>query len=294
MRGTALVAAGVATFALVVAGSAEAAGPIAVYGGGLLPALGGKRYKPTAGVELRSFRGGRVGVRFDTTLRCGHDEYLSVAGRRVGKLRHGRVTVRGHRSFRAGPRKSDRVRYRWKVTARVGPEAANGVLRISGHKTFGKHRRCIKPRRPFRTRHYRPLAGPPAAAGSRTRYFGLDSSRVDGDYKGSVVLRTGKGGRRVWARWAVKTHCRDGIPDRFENITPPARVKGNHSFARHERFTIHFPDITIKYRAFFGGRFTTDGARGKLRLTERIYDRRTGRRLTRCDSRSRSWLALRG
>jgi hypothetical protein len=294
MRGTARVAAGVATLALAFAGSAEAAGPIAVYGGGLLPVLGGKRFKPTAGVELRVLRGGRVGVRFDTTLNCGHVSYLSMTGHKVTKLRSGRATVRGKGTYRAGGRKRRQLRYRWKLTTTVGPEAANGVLTISGHRTSGKHRRCLKPRRPFRTRRYRPLAGPPAPAGSRTRYYGLDSSRVQGDYKGSVVLRTGKGGRRVWARWAVKTHCRDGIPDRFENITPPARVKRDHRFARHERFTVRFPGVTVKYRAFFGGRFTTDGARGKLRLTERIYDARSGRRLTRCDSRTRSWLALRG
>src|SRR3954462_15542522 len=80
------------------------------YGGGLFGTLHAKGYDPTVGVTFEP-RGDRLPVRFDTTLRCGHDTY-QVSGHQVVPAAGGHAQTKGHGSFSLG---RGRVRFSWSL-----------------------------------------------------------------------------------------------------------------------------------------------------------------------------------
>src|SRR4051794_40318282 len=99
------------------------------YGGGLFGTLHAKGYDPTVGVTFES-RGDKLALRFDTTLRCGHDTY-QVSGHKVVPNAGGHAQAKGHGSFSLG---RGRVRFSWGLSADVGSSSATGVLDIRGKR----------------------------------------------------------------------------------------------------------------------------------------------------------------
>ena len=260
------------------------------YGGGRLEVastlpLG---YHPTVGIALAP-RAGGVALRFDTTLRCGGDVYV-VTARALAPLSAGHLSVagRGHLPLGRG-----RVTWHWSLTADVGTRGAAGVLTVGGRRRVGsRSTSCSRaPRRPFRALVASAPSGPPASPHPGGSYLGLSGVSLGGGLRGPVVLRVMPSGK-VAARWTVAARCGRGSAERLTNLTPATTVAANGSFHRAERFSQRFSDAVVRYRAFFGGRFTSDGAAGTLRLRARVYDRGGRRLLTRCDTTSKRWSAL--
>jgi hypothetical protein len=115
---------------------------------------------------------------------------------------------------------------------------------------------------------------------------------LEAELPAPVLLRVAPNSKKVFARWTVRARCGHGPTDRFANLTPPTTVSAGGAFHRTERFSQRFTDALVRYRARSAGQFTSDGARGTLRVRARVYDR-TGRHLqTRCDTRTRASHAL--
>jgi hypothetical protein len=256
------------------------------YGGGLFRHLEPKTYEPSVGVTFEQ-RGDRLALRFDTNLKCGHSIYQASA-HRVVPLAGGHARASGRGSFPLG---RGRVRFKWKLTADVGPDAVSGVLDIRG--TRRRTESCThKPKRRFqallKTEPSGPAAPPPPP---HALYLGLDDSRVSGGFRGPVLLRATANGKRIGARWSVRAPCGSGGPQWLVNFTPATLVHADGTFSRSERFKGVFADEVVRFRVLFRGGFRSDGAAGQLRMRARIYDR-TGKRLkTRCDTGLRQWSA---
>jgi hypothetical protein len=276
----------VAVAASVGAGSASAA----TYGGGRLSTFASKHYTPTALVTLRT-HGRRVGVRFETTLKCGREVYSEVTGIRSATLRNGRAQMHGRGTFGL---ERGRIRYRWKLSVKVGPQAATGVLTIKGRRTTGVHRCTVRPRRPFKVLREPRVTGPRTAPRRGGVYRGLNATRLQRKYRGSVIVRVSGNGRRVEALWEAGAGCRSGLREVFANFTPPTRIRPDHSFRRSERFRVVFAEAVVRYRVSFAGHFTAGGAAGTLRLTAHGRGRRGRHFRTSCDSGTRRWRALAG
>ena len=276
------------SFVVIAVVAAPAAAEARTYAGGLLPSWGAKGYRPHVGITLEP-QGRSVALRFHTSLKCGR-EFLEIRDLALRPLRSGRVRARVNGVSYSGERLETRVR--WSLSARVGPRLARGTLTIRGRRTKGRRQRCrARPKRRFTARLVTPPQGAPAAPRRGGTYLGLARNKVVRSYRGAVVVRVAPGGRQAYGIWEARAPCRRGGPEVFGNFTPPTRIKPDHSFRRNERFRIRYSDAVVRYRVSFGGRFTTDGVRGTLRLRARIYDRR-GRLRTTCDSGVRPWTAL--
>ncbi len=130
---------------------------------------------------------------------------------------------------------------------------------------------------------------PPRSRGRRGLYLGTSSYEVVDHLQAPVVIRAGKGGPRVTARWTIAAKCRRGPREQFVNLTPLTRVRADGSFGRSERFARPLRDALVRYRARFAGRFAGEGASGTLRLRARVFNRSGKRLRTRCDSGTRTW-----
>jgi hypothetical protein len=255
------------------------------YGGGLFRQLHPKTYEPYVGVTFEQ-RGEMLALRFDTNLKCGRSVYQTSA-HRVVPLAGGHAQASGHGSFRLG---RGRVRFKWKLTADVGPSAVSGVLDIRGARR--RTGSCThKPKRKFQALLQTPLSGAAAMPPPNALYLGLTESRVSGGFRGPVLLRGTANGKRVGARWSVRAPCGTGAPQSLVNFTPPTLVRPDGTFSRGERFKEVFSDEVVRFRVLFRGGFTSDGAAGQLRMRARIYDRKGKRLLTRCDTGLRPWTA---
>jgi hypothetical protein len=278
--------------ASIATASASAQTP-APFGGGLLPPLSAKGYQPSLGVTVQP-GDGQVTVWMDTSLRCGSTTYFFAdrveapsSGAHFDASGAGRV-----------PRERARVRYSWSMSADVGPQAVTGVVTVTGTERFrGRVRSCkAKPARFFQARLAAAPAGGPAPPRADGLYFGLSDLHVSPGIGGPVVMRVGSGAQRAVARWSFAPRCRNrdwtiGFHDNYSLI---GRIAPDGSFARAERFHVRFRDSLIRYRAFFGGTFTSDGARGTLRMRARIFNRHGTRLITRCDTGVHRWTALLG
>lgn len=259
------------------------------YGGGSLPSFAPKRRTDPATVSIR-VRGKRVAMQFDSTVACGKRTFHDAFDTGSGRIHHGRARIRGRGATLLA---RGRFRYRWRARFRVGPRAAKGWLHITGHLP-GRRRACRSvPRGPFTATRGRP-GGPPAAQRAGGAYFGLNTTRVVQNFRGGVLVRVSKNGRRVEALWEAQARCRRGQSQFLPNFTPPTRIRPDHSFVRRERFTVHFSDAVVRFRVSFGGRFTADGVKGKLRVRARVRWTTRPRYTTHCDSGTRSWSALAG
>src|SRR3954454_11736265 len=157
---------GAAVLAACGAPGASAQAPPS-YGGGLFRQLHPKTYEPYVGVTFEQ-RGEMLALRFDTNLKCGRSVYQTSA-HRVVALSGGRAQASGRGSFRLG---RGRVRFKWKLTADVGPSAVTGVLDIRGTRR-GTTSCTHKPTRKFQALLQTPPSGAAATPPSGALYLGL-------------------------------------------------------------------------------------------------------------------------
>jgi hypothetical protein len=276
--------------ALAAAAVAATSADAATYGGGRMP-IAAKHYDPHVGATVRT-SGSRVGLHFETSLKCGRGVYAKIVGHRAATARNGRVRLHGRSRLFLGP---GVLRYHWRANLKVGPDAAKGVLVIKGRRNKGQPRKCaVRPRRAFRVLRVRPLTGPVAAARAGGTYLGVNATRVRGRFRGAVVVRVTRDGRRAEAAWEGAARCRRGPREVFPNFTPPRRIGPGNAFVSRERFTVHYSDAVARYRILFRGRFRSDGVAGTLRLRVRLRWTTKPRFTTRCDSGVRRWSARLG
>jgi hypothetical protein len=250
--------------------------------------LTSKHYDPHVSATVRT-DGARVGIRFETTLKCGRATYAKIVGLSGGALRRGRARLHGRSRIFLGP---GVLRYRWRINLRAGPRRAKGVLVIRGRRTKGRHRTCdAHPRRPIAVLRARRLTGPGAPARPGGVYRGLSASKVQGRYRGAVVLHVTRDGRRVEAGWEAAARCGRGPREVFPNHTPLRRIGRGNGFVSRERFRVHYSDAVGHYRIVFRGRFRKGGVAGTLRLRVRLRWTSRPRYTTHCDSGKRRWSA---
>jgi hypothetical protein len=278
--------------ALMVAALVGGAGPGVAgaqspsYGGGLLPyTVVPRGFNPSVGIALQP-RGDRVALRFDTTLLCGGRTFEAV-GRKLAAFDGSAIGARGASRVRGLG-----LRYAWTLSGVLSGRTVSGELRIAGtQRRDGRRFRCTRhPSRRFQARIGSPPAGAPAPARHAAVYDGMSELSIGG-LPGPVVLRTSRDGRKVAARWNAIARCGRGPRERLVNFTPLTRIGAAGGFLRKERFKVRYTDAVVTYRVRFGGRFTTDGAGGRLRMRATVRDRHR-RLVTRCDTGTRAWHAL--
>jgi hypothetical protein len=263
------------------------------YGGGLLPtAAPPTHYLPSLGIVLQP-RGSRIAFRFDTSLKCGRDTYDAV-GRKVVPFDGRRFRAKAASVFRIGGAGSkNRVIFAWKLRGQADGSTAAGRLTIQGVRIVRGHRTACR-HKPVRRWAARLAAPAPAGAPlppARSSFQGLSDLVIADGLRGPVVLKLGRSGRKVAARWSVAARCGNGGRQQLINYTPPATVHPDGSFGFSERFAVSYADAFIRYRVSFEGRFSGEGATGTLRMRARRFSRDGKRLRSRCDSGTRTWTA---
>jgi hypothetical protein len=257
------------------------------FGGGGLPAASPPRghYLPTVDLALQPQAGGRIGMLFDSTLKCG-GEVTDVLGSGDAAWNGTSFRISGHNAQSFG---SGRLKYRWTVKGQVSGDTARGTLRITGRTRSHTCRR--KPNRAFVVRVAGPRSGAPAKPARRAFYVGTSNFPLFKTVQAPVMLRATKDARKIAAEWTMDAKCTKGAPHHFLNFTPAMRVRADGTFSRTERFSVRYIDGLIRYRPTFAGRITADGATGTLRLRARIFNRKGTKLKTRCDSGVIRWNA---
>src|SRR4051794_31955225 len=261
------------------------------YGGGMLPtaAVPPPGYHPSVALALQP-RGNRIALRFDTSVRCGRTSY-DVTGRRTAAFDGVHVLAReGIVQLLGGGR---RLLFSWTVSGTVSNPFASGTLRITGVLRRPGHRGVACARSPVRSWQARllaPVTGAPATPAPGATLAGGSNQAIVDRLPGSILVRVTHDGRAS-ALWTSVARCGRGSDQLLANYTPPRRIAPSATAASDEHFTIPFTDAVIRYHAELTAQFTTDGARGTLRLRANVFDR-AGRRLRhRCDSGVRTWSA---
>src|SRR4051794_12652276 len=265
VRAGIVVVLGVAALA-GTAGDALAQAP-GTYAGGLLPTAGvpPPGYRPSLLIALQPRAGGRIAVRFDTTIRCGALT-LDLDGRRVAPFDG--TTIRTSEALVQRFDPGQRLVYRWQLTGTVAGPQASGTLHLTGeYRGPGRRvRRCTRaPDRAWQARLADAPTGGPGAPLAGSTLVGATGQRLADRLPRSGVGRVTADGRRVSALWNAVAPCGRGPRELFANFTPPRPVQGS-AVSSDERFTIRFTNEVLRYHATFTAAFTTDGATGTLRL----------------------------
>jgi hypothetical protein len=264
---------------LVAPGVAGAAVTPGDYGGGAVKGRGGPGHLRTGtvwmwarvGADGRARIGGRAKVAcgltyFDAQVALGPDGSFRFTRTR-------RTRERGHRLLAVVT-----------VQGRFDGAAASGTVRgrLRNRLPSGAVRRCsTHGRRPWQLRLPAP-PGPPAPPQPATTYLGVTGQ--PGDVPRPFLLRVSRNAARIsTAIFEYTRRCRNG--DFFLNdVTPPASIRPDGSFAIRERFTLRFSDATERFRINVDGRFTAGGVTGGLRVTSVARRRGSGRVIDRCDT----------
>ena len=134
-RRTKLVIAAVALMATSAEGAA--AQQPATFGGGRFPpsAAGPKGYVPTVGISLQP-RGGRIAMRYDSSLACGRDVF-DIVGRGEVPFDGTTFSLRGA-SIQNVAR--GRLAFEWTVNGKISGGIATGTLHVVGvRRISGRH-----------------------------------------------------------------------------------------------------------------------------------------------------------
>lgn len=241
-------------------------------------------------LSLRGPAGGRVAVDGNMFAPCGLGTIRGTAPLRAGR----RFTLRGTTSRR--PARGVRVRSTFTVSGRATAEGFIGTarLRLRVRRRGARTRTCSSREVAWRVRRIAPADAGPAPAPAGATLYGAQSQRATRARR-AVVLRTSAGGRTVErAVFAFRTSCRDRrvVVSDDVNVSGEFEVAPDGSFRHVERYRVGYPDSIMRATALIKGRFDSSGAAaGRLYVTERYQDRRTGRRHDVCRTGTRSWSA---
>lgn len=280
------------------------------------PATGGVTPAP-AGPVVGNFGGGALRVPVSETT-IAKDMLLSIRALPRGRARldghiytrcglgtisgdtkvaaDGSFVARGETARRPvlGVRETTRFVVRGRMTA---PDQGEGTarlnlrVRVRGHRT----RTCRSHTVTWFVRRPGPAAAAAPAPAEATLY-GLTSQKGPRARR-AIVLHTASEGRRVdRLTFGFRTTCsrrRIVVADDL-NVSPEFDVAADGSFRYVERFKVTYADVIARTTVVVRGQFdASGGAAGKLAVTERYVNRRSGRRVDVCRSGVRRWAAQR-
>jgi hypothetical protein len=99
------------------------------------------------------------------------------------------------------------------------------------------------------------------------------------------------GARVLQAGFPYRMRCTHGS-ETFTEIAPPAKIASDGSFSTAERFTETHGNVKERFRVDLSGRFAQGGALGSARVRSTRRNKRTGKLLSTCDTKSFSWAAI--
>lgn len=291
VAGVALVLA--ATTAIDAATAQTAAVPaVGNFGGGAigLP-ISASTVSKDMELSIRAPKRGRISVHGQMFASCGQ---ATISGR-TSLRSNGGFTLRGSvtRTPASGVRARSTFTVRGTLTAAGGEGTARVKLRV--RRKGSKTRSCTTRTLTWTVRRPGPVAAAPAPAPAATTLYGVTTQRTSSKARRALVVRTGRDGttiERVALAFRSKCERRRIVVTDDTDVSGEFDVKPDGSFRSVDRFRINFSDVVLRATVVFKGQFDATGAaRGKLAVTERYTDRRTGRRFDVCKTGTQSWSA---
>jgi hypothetical protein len=287
----AIAVASICTAATAGAAYAQsAAAPVGNYGGGAigLP-VSEKTIAKDMLLAIRARPGGRIGVDGQLAASCAPGTITGDA-----KLApDGSFTLRGTSTRRPllGVTETTTFVVKGTLTADAGHGTASVTVRVRAKRRAT--RTCRSRTVSWALRHGG-VPGAPAPAPAESTLYGL-TSQSGPHAKRALVLHATSGGRsidRLVMGYRVTCDSRRVVVSDDVNFSPEFDVNADGSFRTVERFKRTFADVSLSTTVVVHGQFDqTGGAAGKLSVTERYTDRKTGRGVDACTTGTQTWSA---
>jgi hypothetical protein len=259
-------------------------------GGALAVPVSEKTVAKDMVLSLRAQSGGRLGVDGQLYTRCG----LATINGDAKLAADGSFTSSGAAKTKpvVGVTETSSFVVKGHLTADGGTGTAHATLRVR----VSRHaiRTCTSRTVSWTVRRGGGTAGAPAPAPADSLLYGLTSQRGP-HAKRALVLHTTSGGHsidRVVVGYRAKCdRGRVNVADEL-NYSPEFDVTPTGSFRHVETFTVPFSDVVAHTTVVMRGQFFQGaGAAGKLSVTERFTNRKTGKRVDVCATGTLTWSA---
>lgn len=287
----AIAVASICTAATAGAAYAQSeAPPVGNFGGGAIAVpVSEKTIAKDMLLAIRARSGGRIGVEGQLSASCAPG---TIAG--DAKLAaDGSFTLRGTSTRRplVGVTETTTFVVKGALTADAGHGTASVTVRVRAKRRAT--RTCKSRTVSWAVRRAGP-PGTPAPAPAESTLYGL-TSQSGARAKRALVLHATSGGRsidRLVMGYRVTCERHRVVVSDDVNFSPEFDVDADGSFRTVERFNRTFADVRLRTTVVVSGQFDgAGGAAGKLAVTQRYTDRKTGRRVDACTTGTRTWSA---
>jgi hypothetical protein len=268
-----------------------AAAPVGSFGGGALAVpVDEHTVAKDMVLSMRAQSGGRLGVNGQISTRCGLATITGDAKLAAG----GGFTARGTAKTKpvVGVTETSTFVVKGRLTADGGTGTARATLRVR----VKRHaiRTCTSRTVSWTVRRAAGAAAAPAPAPADSLLYGLTSQRGTHANR-QIVLHTTSGGHsidRVVSGYRAKCDRGRVIVADEVNYSPEFDVTPTGAFRHVETFTVPFADVIARTTVVMRGQFDqAAGAAGKLSVTERFTNRKTGKRVDVCATGTLTWSA---
>lgn len=240
-------------------------------------------------LSIRAVASGRIGVDGQLYTNCGH---ATIKGK-TSLAADGGFTLRGTATRKPVVGVTERTTFT--VTGKLTADGGTGTAKASVRTKAGKRaaRTCNSRTVRWTVRNPgEPVA--PAPAPAEGTLFGLTSQSGTNARK-AAALHVTKAGRAI-DRFvlAFRAPCEERriVVTDDVNYSPEFAVAADGSFRFVERFRVNFSDVAQRTTIVIRGQFDQAGAvAGKLSVTQRYTNRRSGKRVDVCKTGTLSWSA---
>ena len=203
----------------------------------------------------------------------------------------GSFTTSGvHRERLSGGR---RLRTTYEVSGTISGAAASGTARVRNRITTAGRatRTCTSGTVSWAARRSTGELGAPGPV-AKARLYGTTSQRLGGPRRAIVMRVSADASKLTRAIYDVTLKC-DGatLTDIYDSPRRNLKIAADGSFSDVERFTNRSATTIVRDTGRFAGRIGATGASGTFSLTERIFNRQTGRLAATCRTGTVRWTA---
>ncbi len=241
-------------------------------------------------LSIRAVASGRIGVDGQMYTRCGH---ATIKGKTT-LAADGSFTLRGTATRKPVVGLTERTTFT--ITGTLTADGGTGRAKASVRAKAGKRaaRTCNSRTVSWAVR--RPVEAPaaPAPGPAAATLFGI-TAQSGARARKAVVLHVSKTGRAI-DRFvlAFRAPCEERriVVTDDVNYSPEFAVAADGSFRFVERFRVNFSDVAQRTTIVVRGRFDEAGAvAGKVAVTQRYTNRRSGKRVDLCKTGALAWSA---
>ncbi len=241
-------------------------------------------------LSIRAVASGRIGVDGQMYTNCGH---ATIKGK-TSLAADGSFTLRGTATRKPVVGVTERTTFT--ITGTLTADGGTGTAKASVRAKAGRRAARTCNSRTVRWTVRRPVEAPaaPAPAPAEATLFGI-TAQSGTSAKKAVVLHVTKSGRAI-DRFvlAFRAPCegRRIVVTDDVNYSPEFAVAADGSFRFVERFRVNFSDVAQRTTIVVRGQFDQAGAvAGKVAVTQRYTNRRSGKRVDLCRTGTLAWSA---